>query len=278
MRGLLIIAELTIREARRRRIVWAAFYLGLAFIALYSIGFYFIVREIRLYGHGIDLALDTGFSFVVMAGFYVVSFLGVMLAVLMSVGTLSGEISSHTIQTLATKPIRRSVIIGGKWLGLSAMLVSYVIFLAGGVLLGTWAISHYMPPRAMTGILLIAFQATVMLTLTLLGGTRLSTVTNGVLAFMMYGLAFIGGWIEQIGSFAHNETAVDIGILSSLLVPSEAMWKMASYIMQPPATRGLGLSPFSLASAPSPAMLIYAFVYCAGGLALAIYSFDRRDL
>ena len=95
---------------------------------------------------------------------------------------------------------------------------------------------------------------------------------------MLYGLAFVGGWIETIGSFAYNETAVDIGILSSLLVPSEAMWKMASYGMQPPAVRGLGVSPFSLTTAPSTAMLIYALVYAAALLILAVWSFNRRDL
>ena len=84
--------------------------------------------------------------------------------------------------------------------------------------------------------------------------------------------------MEQIGSFMHNETAVDIGILTSLLIPSEAMWKLASYLMQPPAIRSLGLSPFSLASAPSTTMLVYALIYVVIILLWAVRSFQRRDL
>jgi hypothetical protein len=38
-------------------------------------------------------------------------------------------------------------------------------------------------------------------------GTRFTTVTNGMVAFAFFGLAFIGGWVEQIGSFVRNDTA-----------------------------------------------------------------------
>ena len=278
MRDILIFAELTFREARRSKILWTALGLGLAFIALYTIGFYYIYRDITRYNRGHDITLDASFNFVVMAGLYVISFLGVMLAVLTSVGTISGEITSHTIQALATKPVRRTAILLGKWLGLALMLTSYIVLLAGGIILATWAISGYLLPNALPGMLLIAFQALIMLSLSILGGTRLSTVANGVLAFMCYGLAFVGGWIEQVGAFTHNETAVDIGILSSLLVPSEAIWKMAANIMQPPAVNVLGVSPFSMAVAPSTAMLIYALVYMIALIALASYSFNHRDL
>jgi len=278
MRDILTFAELTFREARRSKILWTALGLGLAFIALYSVGFYYIYQETVRYSHGRDVTLDAGFNFVVMAGLYVISFLGVMLAVLTSVGTISGEITSHTIQTLATKPLRRAAILLGKWLGLALMLTSYIILLSGGIILATWAISGYLLPNALPGMVLIAFQALIMLSLSILGGTRLSTVANGVLAFMLYGLAFVGGWIEQFGSLMHNETAVDIGIVSSLLVPSEAMWKMAANIMQPPAVGVLGMSPFSMTVAPSTAMLVYAFVYTAVLIGLAGHSFSHRDL
>jgi ABC-type transport system involved in multi-copper enzyme maturation permease subunit len=278
MRDILTFAELTFREARRSKILWTALGLGLAFIALYSVGFYFVYRDITAASRGRDITLDAGFNFMVMAGLYVISFLGVMLAVLTSVGTISGEITSHTIQALATKPLRRVTILLGKWLGLALMLTSYIILLSGGIILATWAISGYLLPNALPGVLLIAFQALIMLSLSILGGTRLSTVANGVLAFMLYGLAFVGGWIEQFGSLAHNETAVDIGIISSLLVPSEAMWKMASNIMQPPAMSILGISPFSMSVAPSTAMLVYAFVYAIASIGLASYSFCHRDL
>ena len=278
MRDILALAELTFREARRSKILWTAVILGVVFIALYATGFYFIYLEMSRSEQGPELVLNAGFNFVVMAGVYVVSFLGVMLSVLVSVGTLSGEISSHTVQSLAVKPLRRSAIVLGKWLGLALMLSTYILLPGGGVVLATRVISGYLLPHALAGLLLVAFEALILLSLSIAGSTRFSTVANGVMAFMCYGLAFIGGWIEQIGSLAHNETAVDIGIITSLLVPSEAMWKMAAYIMQPPATRMLGISPFSMASSPSTIMLLYAVAYTAAWVAVAVYSFSRRDL
>ena len=75
----------------------------------------------------------------------------------------------------------------------------------------------------------------MLLTLALAGGTRLSTLANGVTVFGLYGLAFVGGWMEQIGTLASNATARYIGIGASLLVPSESLWQLASHHMQPPA-------------------------------------------
>ncbi|MEA3407917.1 MAG: ABC transporter permease [Chloroflexota bacterium] len=278
MRDILIIARLTWQEAHKRKIFWAALGLGVIFIALYSVGFFFMVRDMREYMRGRSFALNSGFNFTVMAGFYVISFLGVMLAVLTSVGALSGEISSHTIQVLAVKPMPRNRIILGKWLGLAAMLGVYIAFLSEGIALSTRLISGYMPSHLLEGILLIILQAVIMLSIALLGGTRLSTVANGVIAFMLYGLAFIGGWLEQIGSATSNQTMVDLGIISSLIVPSEAMWKMAAHRMQHPLITSLGISPFSVGAPPSRAMLGYALLYVGIMLGLAIWSFNRRDL
>jgi Cu-processing system permease protein len=278
MRGILIFVDLTIREARRQRIVWAALGLGAAFLILFGVGLHYIGQEMRLNGAISNIALNTGFNFVVMAGLYVVSFLGVVLAVLTSVAALSGEVTSHTIQALAVKPVPRASIVLGKWLGLGMMLTVYILLLAGGVILITYAFTGYMLPNAIPGMFLIVFQALIMLTVSILGGTCLSTIANGVVAFMVYGLAFIGGWIEAIGSVTHIDTAVDLGIMSSLLVPSEAMWRMASHIMQPPVVSALGLSPFSLSIAPSTAMLVYAFAYVIVLMACAIYTFEHRDL
>ena len=76
----------------------------------------------------------------------------------------------------------------------------------------------------------------------------------------------------------HNEAAVNIGILSSLLMPSEALWKRAAYEMQSSLTASIGMSPFASTSVPSPAMIVYAGLYIAVMLGLALRLFSRRDL
>ncbi|MCQ3971583.1 ABC transporter permease subunit, partial [Klebsiella pneumoniae] len=49
--------------------------------------------------------------------FFAANFLSVVLAVVLPVDTLSGEIDSGVIQTIAAKPVPRAEIVVGKWAG-----------------------------------------------------------------------------------------------------------------------------------------------------------------
>jgi Cu-processing system permease protein len=267
---------LTFHEARRRRMVLAALAAGALFLLLYGIGVRLIVDEMERSGLP-AIARDPAFSFLALAGLYVVHFITVMLAIFASVDTVAGEIASHTIQSLVTKPVRRWQVIAGKWLGYAVMLALFLGLLAGGVLLVIRLNTGYMPPNALAGIGLLILEALVLVSLSLLGGTRLSTLTNGVALFLLYGLSFIGAWVEQIGAILQSDAAVRVGVVSSLLLPVEALWRRAAYLMQPPLANSFP-TPFAVSSVPSEAMVAYAAVYGLLALLLATRSFGRRDL
>jgi Cu-processing system permease protein len=273
-----IIIKLTVREAQRRKLLWAAVALGVVFVALFGVGFHFVYQEVQRQTQLYGAELRVFGNFFLTAGLYVINFLAVMMAVLTSVGTLSGEIGSHTIQSLATKPIRRWEIVVGKWIGYAAMLAVYLIGLSGGVMLVVYLVAGYVPQNWLGTIAFLVLESWVILTVAILGGTLMSTIANGVVAFMLYGIAFAGGWVEQIGSLMQSETAVNIGIVTSLILPSEAIWRRAAYLMQPSLIRNLPSNPFTTASVPSPAMVVYAGVYIVGLLGLALWVFGRRDL
>jgi Cu-processing system permease protein len=270
------ITWLTFHEARRRKMVLAALAMGGLFLLLYALGLYLIDRNLRDEGMSVIEARVT-YNLLLMAGLYVVHFLTVMLAIFASVDTVSGEIASHTVQAIATKPLRRWEIIAGKWLGYAGMLVLYLGLLGGGIMLTVYLLVGYVPPNPLAGVGLLMLEALVLLSLSLLGGTYVSTLTNGVLLFMIYGLAFIGAWVEQIGSFLQSRAAVNIGIVTSLLMPVEALWRRAAYLMQPQFVSSVP-SPFSGTSPPSMAMVIYAGLYALLALALAMRGFSKRDL
>jgi Cu-processing system permease protein len=103
-------------------------------------------------------------------------------------------------------------------------------------------------------------------------------LATGGMVFGLYGLAFLGGWIEQIGSLMSNPAAVQIGIITSLIVPTEALWRRAAYEMQTPLSSTLGLSPFGAFSVPSLLMVVYAILYLVIVLAIAVSTFQRRDI
>jgi Cu-processing system permease protein len=103
-------------------------------------------------------------------------------------------------------------------------------------------------------------------------------LTSGVLTLGLHGFAFLGGWIEQFGSLAQTQRAVDVGVIASVLMPSEALWRRAAYEMQAPLANAMRISPFSTLSVPSMAMVFYAGLYLAIALVIAIRRFSQRDL
>lgn len=277
MRSIRTIAWLTFHEAWRRRMVLLALVLGVAFVLLYSIGIRLIHADIADDNTSLIIK-NQAYNFLLLAGMYVIHFLTVMLAIFASVDTISGEIATHTIHAIAIKPMRRWQIVLGKWLGYALMLPVYIVLLTGGIMLSTYLILGYAPPNPIQAISLQCLEALVLLSLSLLGGTRLSTLTNGVALFMLYGVAFIGTWVEQIGSLLESPAAVRVGIVTSLIMPVETLWRRVAYVLQPPIISRTNFSPFSAFSVPSSAMVIYAGVYVLVVLLLAMRSFSRRDL
>lgn len=280
MRGILTISQLTIHEALRKRVLLAALLLGLAFLVVFSVGFYFMNREVITNSRGPETQAQRTliYIFLTMAGLYAVNFLMVMMAALLPVDTVAGEIRSGAIQSLVTKPLRRGEVLLGKWLGFWVILAGYLLLMAGGVLVIVRLIGNTSPPNVWFGLSVMMLEATLLLTLSIAGGTRLSTLANGVMVFGLFGLAFIGGWIEQIGMLFQNETARSVGIITSLLVPTEALWQLAAYNMQPALMRDLTITPLSPISVPSNLMIVWAAGYIFLIMLLGLWSFRTRDL
>jgi hypothetical protein len=84
--------------------------------------------------------------------------------------------------------------------------------------------------------------------------------------------------MEQIGTFTDNVTARNVGTLSSLVMPTESLWNLACYQMQPTIMRELSVTPFSPVSVPSVAMVWWAVGYIVVALALGLRAFRHRPL
>jgi Cu-processing system permease protein len=288
LKSILIIARMTFREAARRRIVLTGLILGVCFLLIYSIGFHMITGEISrtttaMQAEGINqgmthIARVEGTNMLLLAGLYTVTFLSIAMAALLGADTLAGEINSGTIQTIVTKPIRRASVIFGKWLGFATMLGLYLILMAVGTMLSVWIQSGYAAPHFLAGLSLIYLETLLVMTISLMCSSAFSGLATGGVVFGLYGLAFIGGWIEQFGSMLQNQTAVEVGIITSLIIPSESLWRRAAFEMQSPISGALGMSPFSTISVPSTLMIGYAVIYLIATLALAVWIFKRRDL
>jgi len=284
MSAISIIARLTFREAIRRRLMLAGLVLGVAFVILYSVGTHFIFGQIaadtaanmpsQMTANILKAESTNAFM---MMGLYAATFLSIAMAALLGADTLAGEINSGTVQTIATKPIRRADIVLGKWLGFTGLLGLYVLLLCGGIVLSTFIQSGYIPQNLLIGLGLIYSESVLIMTITLMLSSAFPALATGGIVFGLYGLAFIGGWVEQFGALLQNDTAIKVGIITSLIIPSESLWRRAAFEMQAPITGSFG-SPFTTTSVPSLLMIGYAVFYLCFTLILAIRIFQKRDL
>ncbi len=272
------LTRLTFREAVRRKIALAASLLGIAFLAVYSIGLHYMKMPIMPASMFDKIGEKALYSFALMAGLYTANFLMIAMAALVSADTLSGEIASGSIQAIVTKPLQRSAVVMGKWLGFAALLGLYLLLMAGGLILSTWAQTGYLPPRIPAGLALMYLESLAVLSITLAASSRFSTLATGATVFGLYGLAFIGSWVEQIGSFLSSQVTLNIGVISSLIMPSEALWRRASYEMTSPLVQVFAGGPFVSRSVPSAMMIVYGVIYLVAMLALAVRLFTQRDL
>lgn len=279
MRGTLLIARLTWLETRRRRIALAALICGLLFLAVFASAIYFGFRQAEAQGGAANMVeMRVASAILTVAGLYVVNFLVTAVAILLPIDSLSGEIGSGVIQTLASKPVDRAAIVVGKWLAYLAMTAAYLALLGGGVVLSMRWFADYQAPAVIVPLGLMLLGAATMLSITIAGGVRLSTITNGIVAFGFYGVAFIAGWMEQILGMFQNTTALYVGTIVSLLSPADSMWRRAAYEMQPLATAALQNGPFGVVSVPSAAMIGWAVAFVVAVLAFAAWQFRRRPL
>lgn len=277
------ITRLTFLEASRRRIALAAFSLGVAFLILYAIAFYLVINQSSGLPQGsiqANLLRNQILNFLSLMGLYAVQFLTIAMAALVAADTLAGEISSGTVQSIVTKPVRRAEVVIGKWLGYALLLGLYLCLMIGGTVAIVTVVAGYSLPNVATGSLLIYVESLVIMSLTVACSSTFSTLATGGIVFGLWGLAFIGGFVEQIGALVRNPSVVNIGIISSLILPTEAVFRRAAFIMTSPVVQSLGFSsgPLFVVSVPSPAMVVYALIYLVAMVGLAVRQFSRRDL
>lgn len=284
----LVIARLTLREALRKKMIWGVMALSAAFALLYAWGFVqvhadFLAQNAAGTASGADGGRIITFQFVagilVSLGLYTINFLSGVMTIFAAVGTVASEVEAGTFQAIVPKPLARWEIILGKYLGFAAMIAGYVAIMATDVFVTAYIVAGYWAPNSIAAGALVLLVSLILLALTMLGSTILPTMANGVVVFMLYGMALLGGLLEQLGSLLTIQSLVVVGVVTSLLLPSDVIWQLASYLLQPAVNvRFTGPIPIAAAAAPSPLMVVYAVAYCVVLLTLAAVVFTKRDL
>lgn len=284
-----VIMRLTLREALRKRMIWGVLALSLLFMVLYFWGFTQVREEFERNAtrraqsgsgtRGEILTFDLVATIMVGLGFYTVNFLGGVMTIFASVGTIAGEIESGTFQAIVPKPLSRWELVVGKLLGFAVMIVVYIAFMSAWILASARIVANYTPANIIPAVGLVMLVSLILLALTILGSTVLQTMANGVVVFMLYGGAMLGGLLETMGSVFNIQSLINVGVITGLILPSDVIWRLASGILQPNSNlRFDSPIPIAVASPPSNAMVVYAVAYVLVLTGGAVLSFRRRDL
>jgi ABC-type transport system involved in multi-copper enzyme maturation permease subunit len=280
VRTVLTIAGLTLREAARRKVLRSLALLTLALLGLSAWGFARLDAEVGGLTSGeARIAASTVLN-LVMFGFSLIAALG---TAFLAGPTLSGEVESGTALAMLARPVRRSTVLVGKWLGLVAF-GSLVVALAGLAQFVVVQVTvDYWPPRPVAGLALLAAQTAVLLTLGLLLSTVVSPMASGVVAVGLFGATWIAGVVGGIGDALGNEGVARVGAVSRMVLPTDGLWRGAMNAFQDPALllqigTGVEESPFLSMASLTTTYLAWTVLWIALVLGLTALAFRRRDL
>ncbi|HEY1429749.1 MAG TPA: ABC transporter permease [Candidatus Tumulicola sp.] len=221
-------------------------------------------------------------ALLVMFGAFLYSFVLAFGAAILAAPLLSSDLESGLLLPVLARPLSRAGIVVAKAVALTLAIGAFSAASAAVQLLAVWATTGYVPPHPFAAIGSLWMLATVVLAFALALSVRLPALAASLVAVTAFGIAWIVGIVSAFGIAYHNATLVRIGVISQLLLPTDAMWRVAVYQLEPAAMLGRNgsfgpMGPFSVASPPPAAVVWWTFGWIVVTMAVAAASFARRD-
>ncbi|MDP8937695.1 MAG: ABC transporter permease [Actinomycetota bacterium] len=282
-RTVVTIAALTLREASRRRVVLALAVLTVVLLGLSGWGFSRVAAEsgASTLTSGESRLTASIMLNLVMFGFSLIAALG---TAFLAGPTLSGETESGIALAVLARPIRRSAVLLGKWLGLVAFGSGFVVLAGLAQCIVVRQTVDYWPPQPTLALALLVAQTVVLLTLALLLSTAISPMASGVVAVGLFGATWIAGVVGAIGASLGNDAVAHVGTVSRMLLPTDGLWRGAMRAFQDPSalvefggSEGQAF-PFLSVAPLTVTYVVWAAVWVAMIWGLAAASFLRKDL
>jgi Cu-processing system permease protein len=279
-----VIARYSIGEALRRRVFLVIVVLTAAFLALYALGSKAIFDEVKQNQFGTELIEETTTAggTLIGLGMFVTMFLGVVLAVFMTMSTVRGDSERGILQPLAVRPVGRRSVLLGRLLAALAVTAAYVGAVFGLLVLITWVTGDWTPDHVITPAAGVIGAVAIVTCLSVLGSIFLSTNANGIAVFMIFGAGLTAGLLNQIGEALDSDRLEQISDVSTFLLPFEALYQGGLSALTSD-TSGvtkvvIELGPFGGAESLGIGAIIWAVLYAVGAVGLAIGGFQRADL
>jgi ABC-type transport system involved in multi-copper enzyme maturation permease subunit len=281
-----VVVGYVLQEAVRRRVFLVVLLLTAGFLALYALGADRAFEETRGFASeaeeaGVDSATLAGATVFGLSMFATV-FLGTVLVVFLTLGAVRGDAERGLLQPLVVRPIGRTALLAGRFVGATAAGAVYVAVVYAAALAITRAAGGWMPDRVILPAIELIGAIAVMAALSLLGSVVLSANANGIATFMVFGAGLTAGLLGQIGEAVGSGTLEQISTIATWVLPFEALYQDGLAALTAD-TIGLtkvaiDLGPFGGARTIGIEFAPYVLAYLAGVGGLAAFGFARRDL
>jgi Cu-processing system permease protein len=280
-----VIVGYVLREALRRRVFSVVLVLTVVFLVLFWLANHYVHNELRTLQPPSDVPVDArtfASAFLTGLALFATMFLGVVLAVFLTLGAVRGDAERGLLQPLVVRPIGRSTFLVARFLGAVAVTVPYVIVVDLVAVVITGLTLHWWPDSIATPPLEVAFAVAVVTALALLGSVFLSSTANGIAIFMLFGAGLVAGLLGTIGHAIGSSAIKHASTVAAYMTPFEALYQDA---LRQLTSSTSGLTGFLLQLGPFGGAYVHgwpvrlwaaAFLFLVGAAALA--AFARRDL
>ena len=283
MSAIPIVVGYGLREALRRKVFAVVLLLTAGFLFLYWLANHYLFQDLGSIGapEGIDAR---GFAGATMFGLamFATLFLGVVLAVFLTLGAVRGDAERGLLQPLLVRPIDRATLLFARWLGAVAVCTPYVAAVYASAMVITGVTGHWWPDHVVVPAVELAAGVALLAALSLLGSVFLTATANGIAIFMVFGAGLVAGLLGTIGHGLNSHTLKHAAVVAAYVVPFEALYQDALHEITAETTGLTGflleLGPFGGAFIHGNGVRLWALGYFAAVGAVAAFGFSRRDL
>lgn len=285
MNTVAVIVEYGFREAVRRKVFAVVLVLTVVFLFLFWLANHFVFRDVATISPPTDVHVGSrtfAGAFLVGLAMFATLFLGVVLAVFLTLGVVSADAERGLLQPLVVRPVGRGTLLLSRFAGAGGVCIVYVLgvyFIAMSI---TGLTGHWWPNQIVWPGIELAAAVLVVIALSLLGSVVLSGTANGIAIFMLFGSGLVAGLLGSIGHALNSHAIKHASTIASWALPFEALYQDGLRMMTS-STSGLTgfllqLGPFGGAYVHGWPIRVWAVVYLVAALAVGVALFSRKDL
>jgi ABC-type transport system involved in multi-copper enzyme maturation permease subunit len=273
------------REAVRRKVFAVVILLTALFLFLFWLANHYVFSKVATIQPPADVNVDSrtfAGAFLMGLAMFATLFLGVVLAVFLTIGVVSGDAERGLLQPLVVRPVGRATLLLSRFLGAAGVCSIYVLIVYFASMVITGLTGHWWPARIVWPGVELAFGVVIVAALSLLGSVALSSIANGIAVFMLFGAGLVAGLLGTIGHALNSHAVKHASTIASWALPFEALYQdglrmitqnasgLTSFLLQ--------LGPFGGAYVHGWPIRVWSVAYLVLIGAAALLAFSRRDL